>query len=159
MKHPFIYTALNITLAAIFLLFGTGYNSVIYCCADCKDAGIEAIATSSCECVHHHHHHHHESQQEIHQEDDNDNHICDFQEHHKSCEFERISVDTPVFPVQIMSQLSVDLPLITLFLSVSSLYSGYNFTKAQSLFTHYPPDNYSKNVGRLLLTKKSVLII
>lgn len=157
MQYRLSHIIINISLAIIFLLFGTGYNSVVYCCSDCRSAGLEAIASSSCECVHHHHHHHDKS--EVEQEEQHDNHICDFQEHHKSCTFERITVDIPVFPIQYSQQINAHFPFVLLFFAVEPPYLFDNFNELCYQAHNTPPNDTSQNVGRFLLAKKSVLII
>ena len=48
---------LAVVCAAYFLLAGSGYNLVRYCCEGCASEGIETVANKSCEAIHHEHEH------------------------------------------------------------------------------------------------------
>jgi len=47
-KHIF-----SLCFGLYFLLAGTGFNIIQYCCERCEDTGIENVAANSCEKVHH----------------------------------------------------------------------------------------------------------
>ena len=50
----FLRNTFSLLLGLYFLLAGTGFNIVNYCCDSCESKGIEYIAKHSCEEVHHH---------------------------------------------------------------------------------------------------------
>ena len=54
-----IHIGLAMLLSSFFLIAGTGYLSVHYCCDVCREAGIEHVMEESCEAIHHHTEHHH----------------------------------------------------------------------------------------------------
>jgi len=82
----YLFTILS---AAYFLLVGTGYNVVNYCCQTCANEGIEAVATSSCNAVHHHSHSSHRQQQ-------NSDITCSDVNHNPAgCHLLRLIIDTP----------------------------------------------------------------
>ncbi|MBQ0033684.1 MAG: hypothetical protein KBS77_00110 [Bacteroidales bacterium] len=60
MIRKVLHYILSLVLILFFLVAGTGYNAVHYCCDTCRAAGIEHVAEESCEAIHHHEHHHHD---------------------------------------------------------------------------------------------------
>lgn len=68
-------------LSCLFLFFGLGFNSVHYCCAQCRAAGIAHILQDSCDSIH-------QSQSgkpSIRQDT-----------HHDACSIHRLTVDSSV---------------------------------------------------------------
>lgn len=70
MRH-YVSSILAIMLCLFFLVAGTGYNVVHYCCHACRVAGVEHVEEceehhsetsghhdATCGCSHHHHSHH-----------------------------------------------------------------------------------------------------
>lgn len=55
-----IHIGLAMLLSSFFLIAGTGYLSVHYCCDVCREAGIEHVMEESCDAIHHHTEHHHD---------------------------------------------------------------------------------------------------
>ncbi len=151
-KKPHII--LSIFLSALFLIGGTGYNVVHYCCDDCKNAGINKVAEMSCASIH-----------ETHCHDENTDHEhcaksgeCD-NLLHKSCGIERLVVDTPSMQKSFgempdYSLLAVDLDAD--FLVEMAVFAE---TTIQTELNHSPPEIYFPHKGRTILCQKSVLII
>lgn len=54
LKKLFTYS-FSFLLAAYFTIAGLGYNVIHYCCSECAEAGIEKVASLSCEGIHHQH--------------------------------------------------------------------------------------------------------
>lgn len=77
MFRRYLHIAVALFVSTFFLLAGTGYNAVHYCCDTCRAAGIEHVAEESCEAIHHHEHHHH------------DGNCC----HHDSCWLRHLQVN------------------------------------------------------------------
>lgn len=60
MTRKVLHYILSMVLILFFLVAGTGYNAVHYCCESCREAGIEHVTEESCEAIHKHEHHHHD---------------------------------------------------------------------------------------------------
>lgn len=152
-KHTFLHILLSSLLAILFFFAGTGYNLVVYCCSDCEKAGMEAV--TSCECIHHHHHH---ANGEVHADHDVPPHICDFLEHHqKSCEFQRLTVDTPTVSDAAFHFDVADFPVMTLW-----AVSASDFLSRESAPLSYlpsPPNLSEPLTGREILAQHSLLLI
>lgn len=77
MIKQLIHSITACLMCLFFLIAGTGYNAVHYCCDACRQAGIEHVEEESCEAIHHHEEHHHDGH-------------C---HHHNSCWFKHLQVD------------------------------------------------------------------
>lgn len=154
-KHTFSHIIFSYLLALLFFFAGTGYNLVIYCCSDCKKAGMDTVAATSCECIHHHHHH---ANGEVHADHDVPPHLCDFLAHHqKSCEFQRLTVDTPTFSNAVFNFDEVHFPTMILFAVAVP-----DFSPQESAPLHYlplPPNLSPPLTGREILAEHSLLLI
>ena len=140
-----------------FLLAGTGFNIVKYCCNSCEEQGIENIALHSCEAVHHHEssccndlENHHAETQDL---------ACENPTHHpETCHMLRLKVEIPVitsaFELKSIENFDFNLFACTL---------NHSFDTVSPLETTNtnlpPPDELLYLAGREILSTKSVLII
>ena len=140
-----------------FLMAGTGFNIVNYCCSICEEQGIENIALHSCDAVHHHEsescdveNHHHAENQDM---------ACENPTHHPdTCHILRLKVEIPaltsVFELKSTSNFEFNLFACTL---------NHSFDIVSPLVTTNtnlpPPDEILYLAGREILSAKSVLII
>jgi len=67
-------------MCLFFLMAGTGYNAIHYCCDTCRAAGIVHVEEESCDAIHHHDHHHCCGD-------------CAEHHHHNSCWFRHLQLD------------------------------------------------------------------
>jgi len=143
----YLFTILS---AAYFLLAGSGYNVVNYCCQTCASEGIEAVATSSCNAVHHHSH----SSDCQHQ--NNDITCSDANHHPDGCHLLRLNIDTPSI------QSTQELPINTIF-AANLFYTCVNLLNQTpeliSLNVIHPPDGNPLSSGREIITLHAVLLI
>ncbi len=140
-----------------FLLAGTGFNIVNYCCNSCEDEGIENIALHSCDAVHQH-----ESDCcddiENHQTDNQDM-ACESPTHHPdNCHILRLKVEIPALTS------AVELKSIEIFdFNLFACTLNHSFDTVSPLKTTNtnlpPPDEILYLAGREILSSKSVLII
>lgn len=138
-----------------FLIAGTGFNIINYCCNSCEEQGIENIALHSCDSVHHH-----ESDccnHDTTQHDEKESLVCENPSHHPdSCYLLRLKVEIPaltsVFELQSVTNFD--------FLACSLNYA-YKFNSPSKTDTlQLPPsDDILCLVGRDILSTNSVLII
>lgn len=68
---------MSLCIALFFLVAGTGYNAIHYCCDACRQAGIEQVQGESCAAIHQHH-----DQDCCHHEED---HSCCHHHEHDGC--------------------------------------------------------------------------
>lgn len=157
----FFKQLMAVICAVYFLAAGLGINIVQYCCESCAHAGIEAVASQSCETIHHdneqdcsgHACTHHQPVQQ------NDDMACsDINHEADGCHIWRIQTDTP--SVDVMSNfsyadygISIDFPIAVL----SLLTESYVVTTEQDIFT--PPDKIPLYTGRDILAHHAVLLI
>ena len=141
-------------LSAIFLLAGTGFNVIRYCCQDCAKAGIEKVAEMSCNCIHHHHH----TDGTEHQSHPESENMC-FHNLEMGCSLTRITVDVP--SIQDSNVFSSDISLLhsCLICLFPDFIAGYDAeTFKNQLFTYHP--NIPKPLkGRQILSQNSVFLI
>lgn len=148
-KKGLIYIV-TILFATYFLMAGTGFNVVKYCCNSCAEAGIVALANGSCEDVHHHVLNikkHHQS---------NDIACSNIEHQPNSCHLLRLYIDTPSV---VTKPLAVDNTIN----SVDLFYTFQNnFTKRSplsALCVSPPPDYCFFSSGREIITLHAVLLI
>lgn len=164
LKSKVILVFLSGLFSILFLMAGTGYNIIHYCCGACESKGIEYIAHHSCGDVHHdmdvdccdsdHKHLNH-----THQLGDfvilmdADAETCDG----SHCGVERLQLDD-FSPSQDQSIAALDFSYHTLeFLETCLFFVSENVYDIPS-FANPPPD-FSLADGREILCKKTVLII
>jgi hypothetical protein len=148
-----IKNILSIAFGLYFLLVGTGFNVVNYCCDLCEAEGIEAVVAETCEAVHHHHdgdcRHDHAA----------DDMACsDMQHHPDSCHLTRLSVDDLLISSNVELNVSNDFEIILLVDKHSNLFDALlsnNFFSSK----FPPPDNMRFLDGRDILTANAVLLI
>lgn len=164
LKSKVILVFLSGLFSILFLMAGTGYNIIHYCCGACESKGIEYIAQHSCGDVHHdmdvdccdsdHKHSNH-----AHQLGgfvtlmDADAETCDG----SHCDVERIQLDD-FSPSQHQFISSLDIDYLALkFLETNLFYVSENVYDIPR-FANPPPD-FSLADGREILCGKAVLII
>lgn len=153
MKRTFLHIIISVFLSAMFLYAGTGYNLTHYCCNDCKNAGMEAVAEMSCESIHEQHCHDANTTHEH----SKVTHAC-FHTLTKGCDVERLTVDIP--SIQKPNQELTDYALIVSDLDdfqISLSLPGDIALENKSF--HTPQKIPVPLLGRLILSHKSVLII
>lgn len=153
MKNNILYTTLALLFSAIFLIAGTGYNIVHFCCNDCEKAGIETVAETSCMSVHEHFCHD-EFTEHQHGEDA----MACVHELSKGCDLERLTVDVP--SIQMPDYDFLDYSLLTaetgnLF---AAMLSFEDFSQEIDI-SHTFPDIPIYTEGRQILSKNSILRI
>lgn len=153
MKPNWLHITFSLLFSALFLLAGTGYNVVQFCCNDCEKAGIETVAETSCMSIHEHHCHDeattHEHSEEM---------MACVHELHKSCDLKRLSVDVPSmhnpnYEFTDYSLVVIDLDNFTP--EIPQIAEAISETR----FIHSPPEIFIPLKGRQILCQKSVLII
>lgn len=144
----FVFAILS---AAFFLIAGTGYNIIQYCCDSCAHSGIEEVAHVSCDALHQHQHatatpHEHA-----------DDMACSNVSHHANgCHLLRVKVDTP--SIQSTSQLTDNFIRDVDLLYVSGVLSA--ISQPVSFRDIIPPPNlHIHATGRELLALHAVLLI
>ena len=151
-KHIF-----SLIFGLYFLLAGTGFNIVNYCCNSCEDEGIENIALHSCDAVHHNESEcsHPESTHNAEMQDI----VCENPTHNPdSCHILRLRVEIPALTsvVDLNSIASFDFNLFACALNHShDIVSPLETINANLP----PPEDILCLAGREILTTKSVLII
>lgn len=153
MKLNFLHITLAMVLSIMFLLAGTGYNLIHYCCGQCEIEGIEKVTEYSCEAVHHHNLEHNTER----------HHACEadksFHLHQSedACHLDRLTVDTP--SIQFITSRLVDYSLVyKIFNNIffESDIDAYSFEFSERFI---PPNLVAKKAGRAILSKISILII
>jgi hypothetical protein len=149
--------------AAYFMLAGTGYNIIHYCCNHCEEAGIEYLVQHSCEDVHQeeaiccNHGNSHPEKEEaglfVFQQLPTSGKTCADDRH---CEIKRIYLgDYASFSGTLITSIPEAEVIDVLFVPTGLLALQNNLQKK-----HYspPPENLTLT-GRDILTTKQVLII
>ncbi|VBB43405.1 hypothetical protein TRIP_D120072 [uncultured Paludibacter sp.] len=154
MRNSFVHTVLSLLLAIFFLFAGTGYNLIHYCCTGCNESGMMSMSGCS-------------SADNKEDEDSGFNktpvyydfqiNAQNFANHHKnSCEFKRVSVETPTFPNFNINKVNIpfSVHLFAYFVSVNILPAPEYVLQP----TH-PPNFPFKFSGREILAQHSILLI
>lgn len=144
-----LFTLIALLLSVIVIYGGSGVNTYIFCCDDCRDEGTAAIIEHKCCEIHHHHH---LGGLIEHQEE----HVCDqnLSESHGECGFERVSVSWILSVEKNLHLQPAVLDLVEL-ISYSDIYNHPEYDDIESSFfekTSQKPPNLSKNVYFSLLT-------
>lgn len=131
--------SLSILLAVYFLLAGTGFNIIDYCCPTCANKGIEQVAQVSCNGIHH------------------DHHCSDKCKHDDGCQFIRCTPDNSIIAE------SDDLPDVNVLPLFGHLLSDTNTLLSAIHHTVYQYGGYypytSSSGGRVLLATYCTLLI
>lgn len=157
-----------------FILAGTGYNIVNYCCDSCESVGIEYLANHSCYDVHHFEqssplpalefktadftnsssccgHTSETTATTVHYSDSLS--TCATGEGH--CDLERMQLS--FYSVTPASQLQVS--VAQLIIAVAIVPVSLEVDVQSQLFLNYPPPEPLSRTGRRVLAQKSVLLI
>ncbi len=148
----FLLHIISLVLAVYFLLAGSGFNVVDYCCNGCREAGIEYIAHNSCFAVHNH-----EGDTCCSAEHEDEDHTISKTHSHKDhCSVNRFNVETPT--VSFSSQLfsAQILQPVFVLVNLSNLLAETSVT--ENFYLKFPPP-FLTSSGRYILSLKSVLII
>ena len=151
---------LTILCVCYFLIAGSGYNLVRYCCNGCANEGIEAVANKSCETIHHEHEHESNSccnNQRTSTYQREDVSCSDVSHQTAGCHIWRLQTDVPaIVPVMVVTSFGFDVAINFPQTILSILYKQA-LLSAQPAFS--PFDNVLPHSGRDILTYHAVLII
>lgn len=159
------------TGVVFFILAGTGYNIVHYCCDSCESVGIEYLSTHSCLDVHHSdhseaygfktidfsessdccNHSSHLKASDIQNEQFTEN--CQVNEGH--CELNRLELND----YSVSGIVHLQLTVAEIELPVAVLPLNQLVGMESDPLVHYPPPEPVASLGRHLLAQKSVLVI
>ena len=147
----FTHNILTVFFGLYFLVAGTGFNVVNYCCNSCEEEGVEALIVESINEL---------SQGEMSccKSEQVDETSCNNLGNNDSCELNRLSLEpTPLSPVL---QLKKDCSFrILLFSDIQGrLFEAFKFN-SDSNYHLPPPEKALLLQGREILTAKSVLLI
>lgn len=153
MKGNILHKVWAVFFSVLFLLAGTGFNLIHYCCDACKKAGIETVAATSCKSIHEHFCHDEFTTHEHGEEDESCS--CGLG---KECDLERLAVDVPSLKI-----FDYDFSIYKLL----TVENDYTFATLLSLADFLPkidishpfPDIPIYQTGRRILSKISILII
>lgn len=134
--------------AAYFLVAGTGYNIVNYCCNSCSEIGIEAIAISSCKHVHEN------SESDCCDSGDNDLACTNPTHVPLSCHLLRLSTDIPSLDSTLSFNFYPSTAILLFFTDVLFDISNFKATKID-----IPPLLNFSSSGREILALNNVLLI
>ena len=150
----YIFTALS---AIYFILAGTGYNIIQYCCDDCEHEGIEFVTQNSCETVHHEKHYDCGDLPNETPLENNSLQLLQACVHDNSCEVLRVQLDD--FSV-VDESINTNTSSNDLFVAPNTVnvFSGH-LMYSHVLHEYSPPPNLFTLTGREILSNKSVLII
>jgi hypothetical protein len=165
MLKKYLHIIFSISLSLFFVIAGSGFNIVNYCCDICESEGIEHVAGKSCALVHYKADTccSDESEQTTHNESNNachthsDDYACT-DIHHKTdkCHLLRVTVDLPVLNAAINNEIEFQSSVfVVTFVSVRALCADVSFIHNDLA----PPDILPISSGRALLLKKAVLTI
>lgn len=147
-------------LVAFFVIAGSGYNIVHYCCDECEEHGIVQVATHSCEEFHQNENHaacsgHH---QKHFTENDHKDMACSEVIHmNDGCHLLRLHTDIPSFQNHAIS-FGADIHKL-LICDLHILILPFQSTDLVQDEITYPPPLQQNKTGREILKKASVLLI
>lgn len=163
LKSRFIVSLLSAVFSFLFVVAGTGFNIINYCCGTCESKGIEYIAHHSCYEAHHDQDDaccHADNQQamglyHINLMTDTDAETCSTDSNH--CDVQRLQVDEfSVSKNLALSSIDIDYHSFNFFLA----YFSYKPSVENTIeYLSSPPPDASLPDGREILCKKAVLII
>ncbi len=165
MLKKYLHIIFSISLSLFFVIAGSGFNIVNYCCNICENEGIEHVAGKSCHAVHTQtdtcceHGSHNTAQTEATESCNlqTDDYACSDSGHKTDkCHLLRIAVDMPVLTAAMHSHVDVELEIFAAsFVTLQSVLSNVSFIHNDLA----PPDILPISSGRTLLLKKAVLTI
>lgn len=165
MLKKYLHIIFSISLSLFFVIAGSGFNIVNYCCNVCEDEGIEHVAGKSCHAVHTQndtcceHGRHDTAQAETTESCDlqTDDYACSDM-HHKTdkCHLLRIAVDLPVLNATLYNDIDTAFEIVgCIDFSINAIFSDVSFIHNDLA----PPEILLVSSGRTLLLQKAVLII
>jgi len=153
MKGNILHKVLAVFFSVLFLLAGTGFNLINYCCEDYKKVGIEVVAATSCKSVHKQFCHDEFVTYEHSEEDKSCS--CGLG---KECDLERIMVDVPSIKVFDYDFLNYKLLTAENDYTFATLFLLADFSPKVDIL-HPFPDIPIPREGRRILSQISILII
>ncbi|MDD3322450.1 MAG: hypothetical protein PHS59_13505 [Paludibacter sp.] len=147
-----IQNSISLIFGLYFLIAGTGFNVVNYCCNLCEKEGVEAVIIESKHIQRDH-------EMSCCNDDLSSEKTCDNLQHHSnSCHLTRYSVE--ISPISSILELktATDFQLI-LFLNVQNRISEVLNNNIDSEFELPPPDKKLLKKGRDILTTNAILLI
>lgn len=147
-----IRNIISLAFGLYFLLVGTGFNVVNYCCDVCEVEGIEAVAVESCHSIHQH-----ETSCCDHVETEDI--VCtDLQHHPDACHLTRLSVE--ISPLSSVLELNSNSNFeIILFAYIQNNFFETCLADDAILYKLPPPDEILLLNGRDILAAHAVLLI
>ena len=148
---------ISFVLALFFLVAGSGFNVIKFCCDICSEHGIEEVTLKSCSSFHHQKSDCCESSENHENEIDTDIACSDVNHQTDGCHILRLNVETPI----IVYSLSDNTRITNIQLLKSTFIFIFDFTISTDshLFLTHAPPLFSLPTGRDILSAKSVLII
>ncbi len=148
----FLLHIISFVLAAYFLIAGSGFNLIDYCCNGCRNAGIEYVVTHSCFDVHSH-----EGDACCSTQHQNDEHSVSITHSHADhCSVNRFNVETPTVSAFSHFHPGDFFKLVIAMVEVNDLM--IETTVTENFHLKFPPPLLT-STGRNILSLKSVLII
>lgn len=157
MYRKYLKYLFSMVSAIYFILAGTGYNIVQFCCDDCSNEGIDFVLNHSCATIHHEQAHdcfdfnydkpHVDNQVEQIQTCSNEN----------SCQVTRVQIDEFSIANRV---INANTSFIHLFVAITTQFTFSNHLKYIDEYNAYsPPPHFFVLKGREILSNKSVLVI
>ena len=134
-----------------FLVAGTGFNVVHYCCNICEDEGVESVIVESMHGMSH-------SEMNCCENEEPEESTCDTSHHTNSCHLTRLSIE----PTVLSSVLDVKKDFnfnIVLFSYVQGRLNEAFHLNSDINYQLPPPEKALLLQGRDILTAKAVLLI
>lgn len=140
--------------AIYFLMVGTGYNVIQYCCDSCREEGIERVAEGSCSDVHTH-----KSAFSLNDHHTQSDFACnDIQHLTSECHLLRLQIDTPAVNDELESENHISIIDKLTFYSAIIAPSSPDFQYPTSLLPKVTTQGYFIT-GRAIIALHSVLLI
>lgn len=147
----YTHNILAVFFGLYFLVVGTGFNVVDYCCNSCEDEGVEALIVESMNELSH-------GEMSCCESEETEETSCNNLDYSNSCELTRLSLEPT--PISQVLQLNKDYSFsILLFGNLQGRsYEVFDY-KSDSNYHLPPPEKALFLQGREILTAKSVLLI
>lgn len=149
----FIQNSISVLFGLYFLIAGTGFNVLNYCCNLCEDEGIEVVIVEAKRIQHDRTDTMSCCNPDMHNDNTNQ-----YLQYSSPCQLTRYSVD--ISPLSSFFKLKIDsISTLILFTNVQLRIFETKFTNTDSRFRIPPPDQLKLQSGREILAANSVLLI